>query len=315
MSGGTPTETWVRASALLLSASQFHRLVRDVWQECMFQHNWNSVWGTDDSFFSCQRCPDSREERRYHFFFPVICLLSCSFHRGRVNKARLGLAGQLFSGSPQIPPVTRRQLLLVFFSWQENGQRGERRSGDAFTLFFMTSPWLHLLLQGRVKRKKVHSWEELLLNWPMWVPGSLINVNAVKLHSLTICHVLIGLLITSFSKQRRRDLSRVDGFGPDPFSTRYKARGRLHFSRERSGCCLFTTGNLTEVNRTASIPPVTLLLVKHTLGAVGITRLIKSFEKNSPFYLSGSLNLPLQCGKSHNFSKNALEMFVFCGYF
>lgn len=180
----------------------------------------------------------------------------------------------------------------------------------------MTSPWLHLLLQGRVKRKKVHSWEELLLNQPVWVPGSLINVNTVKLHSLTICHVLIGLLITSFSKQRRRDLCRVDGFGPDPFSTQYKAWGRLHFIGERSSCCLFTTGNLIEVNRTASIPPVMLLLVKHTpVIPVGITQVIRSFEKNSPFYLSGHLNLQLHCGKSHNFSKNALEMFIFCGYF
>lgn len=189
----------------------------DVWQECMFQHNWNSVWGTNSSIFPVSAVLILVKNER--IIFPVICLLSRSFHRGRVNKARLGLAGQLFSGSPQIPPVTHRQLLLVFFSWQENGQSGERRSGDAFTLFFMTSPWLHLLLQGRVKRKKVHSWEELLLNQPVWVPGSPIDVNTVKLHSLTICHVLIGLLITSFSKQRRRDLSRVDGFGPDPFST------------------------------------------------------------------------------------------------
>lgn len=152
MSKGRPTETWVWASAQLLSASQFRMLTRDVWQECMFEHNWNSVRGSYSSIFLsspvllCVHTPAGSlrvltlilplHKSQRIVFFPAICLLSCSCHGGRVNKAWLGVAGQLFSGSPQIPPVTSRQLLPVFFPDRRIG-RGERGGVEMLSLCFL----------------------------------------------------------------------------------------------------------------------------------------------------------------------------------
>lgn len=119
------------------------------------------------------------------FFFSVVLLYFWNKKnvRGKVTKAWLGVAGQLFPLASHNYPWWHTDSYCLSFLCQENGQRGERRSGDAFTVFFMTSHWLHLLLPGRVKRKKGPTAEKSCLpNRPIGskLPNTLIDTIAAK---------------------------------------------------------------------------------------------------------------------------------------
>lgn len=64
-------------------------------------------------------------------------------HRGKVNKAWLGVAGQLFSGFPQLPLVTHRQLLPVFSltrEWAEGREEEWRCFHCVFYDLSLTAP-------------------------------------------------------------------------------------------------------------------------------------------------------------------------------
>lgn len=85
---------------------------------------------------------------RFFFFFSLSCFRwSCptsgtsGLWEGQLPNFYKVLQGTFFSRFPQTAVVTHRQLLPVFFFlWAENGQRRERRSGDAFTVFLWPLP-------------------------------------------------------------------------------------------------------------------------------------------------------------------------------
>lgn len=75
----------------------------------------------------------------------VVLLFSWNTYnrRGRVNKAWLGVAGQLFSGFPQLPLVTHRQLLPVLSltrEWAEGKEEEWRCFHCVFYDLSLTAP-------------------------------------------------------------------------------------------------------------------------------------------------------------------------------
>lgn len=149
MSERPPTETRAWASAQQLSASRFRMLAWDVWQECTSEHNWNCIRGTCSSIFLstpvvvCLQTPAGSVcvvtlilalHKNERIIFPLICLVSCSFHGGRVNKAWLRATFLRLSTDT---PGDIQTVTACLFSWQENGQRGERGGVEMLSLCFL----------------------------------------------------------------------------------------------------------------------------------------------------------------------------------
>lgn len=166
------------------------------------------------SFIGTERPLKHFPKQHTHFY-----LLKFLVARAKENiTAPIGSARLLSLASHNYPWWHTDSYCLSFLRW-EKGQRGERRSWDAFTVFFMTSPWLHLLLQGWVKRKRARCWEELPSTSTspphscLWSMSTMTDALCSKRHRLAHLKHLMGVnkpsrrgtpVFTGTNRERKR---------------------------------------------------------------------------------------------------------------
>lgn len=120
-----------------------------LWEQNIFYYWHMAQWTTAQKRVCVDVAHKKKCTSRIPFFSScsssVVLLFSWNTynHGGRVNKAWLGVAGQLFSGFPQLPLVTHRQLLPVLSltrEWAEGKEEEWRCFHCVFYDLSLTAP-------------------------------------------------------------------------------------------------------------------------------------------------------------------------------